>query len=314
LLALTLASGLPIWAAPHSQVSTRAYGNSNINPPSPIYDAESLSSSTGAPLTSFSSMTASDALWWLSSASRAHVQPGLIQLYGGDAASAVHAWPSTSTYVTAIAQTTTSARWDDSFIIDGGALNGTVGHLVAGFQVSGTLVSIYDGSVNSDARMDQQYRAWLHLSNSATGQDVFEKGGQRHVADYLGDRWLATDMPYRAPGLWTIATDFEFGTPIQVDIWGHVASSVKSYACPLGTCVPMSNIGSTVDLGHTMFWDGFLGVTDSSGSPVNDYSLSSDSGFDYRHSAVPVPEPSAPLMMLVGLGLVGGLARRRLLG
>ena len=78
--------------------------------------------------------------------------------------------------------------------------------------------------------------------------------------------------------------------------------------------VPMSNIGSTVDLGHTMFWDGFLGVTDSSGSPVNDYSLSSDSGFDYRHSAVPVPEPSAPLMMLVGLGLVGGLARRRLLG
>lgn len=138
MLALTLASGLPIWAAPHSQVSTRAYGNSNINPPSPIYDAESLSSSTGAPLTSFSSMTASDALWWLSSASRAHVQPGLIQLYGGDAASAVHAWPSTSTYVTAIAQTTTSARWDDSFIIDGGALNGTVGHLVAGFQVSGT--------------------------------------------------------------------------------------------------------------------------------------------------------------------------------
>ena len=134
------------------------------------------------------------------------------------------------------------------------------------------------------------------------------------MADYLGDRWLATDMPYRAPGLWTIAIDFEFGTPIQVDIWGHVASSVKSYACPLGTCVPMSNIGSTVDLGHTMFWDGFLGVTDSSGSPVNDYSLSSDSGFDYRHSAVPVPEPSAPLMMLVGLGLVGGLARRRLLG
>ena len=195
MLALTLASGLPIWAAPHSQVSTRAYGNSNINPPSPIYDAESLSSSTGAPLTS--------------SASRAHVQPGLIQLYGGDAASAVHAWPSTSTYVTAIAQTTTNVRWDDSFIIDGGALNGTVGHLVAGFQVSGTLVSIYDGSVNSDARMDQQYRAWLHLSNSATGQDVFEKGGQRHVADYLGDRWLATDMPYRAPGLWTIATDFE---------------------------------------------------------------------------------------------------------
>jgi hypothetical protein len=313
-LALTLASSLPAWAAPSTQVSTYALGNSNIDPPSPVSDSENLVSNSGAPLTSASSVIGNNALWTLTAQSSAHAQPGLIQLQAAGAASATYVSPPAISYVAATASTSATARWQDSFTIDGGALNGTIGQLVAGFQVDGTLTSSYDSSVNSGASISQQYRSWLHLTNPASSQDVWERGGQRHDVDYQGDRWLATDMPLRAPGQWTITIDFKFGTPIQVDMWGDIVSYAGAYACTTSivNCSTTSNISSAADFGHTIFWDGFIGLTDASGNPVSNYSLSSDSGFDYRYSAMPVPEPSVALMLLTGLGLVGGLARRRI--
>lgn len=311
---LTLASALPAWAYPNSNVQTTANVGTNIHSPSPAIDSETLTSSSGAPLSSSSSRIASDPFWTLSAVSTASVQPGLIRL---DAVSASHAiWNSSVPgfdFVAASAQTSSSARWADSFTIDGGtALNGTVGHLVAGFRVDGTLASSFDSSVGSSAVMDQQYGAWLRLTNTGTGQDVWAQGGQRHLVDWQGDRWLpATGVPERAPGLWTIAIDFKYGTPIQLDMRADIYSRASAFACSSSSCVTTSDISSTVDFGHTVFWDGFIGLTDAAGNSVSGYSVSSLSGFDYGNSAAPVPEPSVGLLLLAGLGLVGAIARRR---
>lgn len=315
LVALVLGASAPAWALPQTDLGTSATGNSNIAPPSPGGDSEHLSSGTGAPLTSSSSVVGSNALWTLSADSRAHVQAGLIQLYGASTATATYGPPAIS-YVAAIATTQSNARWGDTFTIDGGALNGTMGRLVVGFQVNGTLASSYDGSVGrlGGASLDQQYRAWLQMANPGGGvswQRV--SGGQRHFVDHMGDRWLATDMSERAPGLWTLAMDFKFGTPIQVDMWGDISSNASAFACTtsLAGCTGSSSLSSTVDFGHTMYWGGISSLTDSFGNAVNNYSVSSASGFDYRYSAVPVPEPSAVMMLLAGFGLVGAIARRR---
>lgn len=311
---LALGMSIPASALPTTAVTTVAYGNSNINPPSPINDSESLSSNSGAPLTSSSSIIGSNALWSLSADSRADVQQGRIQLYGSTTAAATYVSPPAISYVSASTRTNSNAGWYDTFTIDGGALNGTVGRLVAGFLVDGTMTSGYDGSVNrlAGASLDQQYRASLRLTNAGTGQDVFERGGQRHLVDFQGDRWLPTDFPVRAPGLWTIAIDFEFGTPIQVEMWGDIVSSANAFACKssISGCSEVSNLFSLVDFGHTIDWAGFSSLTDASGSVVNDYSVSSESGFDYRFGAA-VPEPSTLLLLLAGLGMLGGGVRSR---
>jgi MYXO-CTERM domain-containing protein len=311
LAAVLLAAGMPsALALPNASVQSYAYGSANIDPPTPYTASESLQSTDGTPLVSESGIAASNAIWSLSAQASARIEPGVIRLATSGIASAMDVGP--PSYVAASAHANASARWVDTFTIDGGALNGQVGHLVAGFRVDGSLSSAFDASVGYSARMDEQYRAWLRLTNAGTGQDVFASGGQRHLADFQGARWLPTDLPERSPGLWLVALDFVFGTPIMLDMWADIYSNVTAYACDsVVHCVASSSIAATVDFGHTVNWDGFVGLTDGQGNQVTNFTLSSVSGLDYRNAAAPVPEPHGYALLLAGLGLLGAIARRR---
>lgn len=66
---------------------------------------------------------------------------------------------------------------------------------------------------------------------------------------------------------------------------------------------------SAVSLG-TLYWAGITSVTSLDGAPV-DYTLTSLSGTDYRQSVSAIPEPSAWLLLLIGLAVVGATSRRR---
>ena len=57
-----------------------------------------------------------------------------------------------------------------------------------------------------------------------------------------------------------------------------------------------------------MYWGGFLSLTDAQGHGVTAYSVTSDSGFEYRVSAVPLLPTHA--LLLSGFGLIGFVARR----
>jgi hypothetical protein len=62
---------------------------------------------------------------------------------------------------------------------------------------------------------------------------------------------------------------------------------------------------AAADLGGSFEWAGIVEVVDGLGTPVTDYTVTSQSGFDYA-----VPEPSATLLVAVG-GAVLLAARRR---
>jgi hypothetical protein len=61
--------------------------------------------------------------------------------------------------------------------------------------------------------------------------------------------------------------------------------------------------------GHTIYWGGISSLS-INGVDVQDFSVQSASGLDYRVAAV--PEPELWLMLSAGLGLVGWRARRRI--
>jgi hypothetical protein len=306
------------WAVPVTSAASYAYGNSNISPPSPLTDSDSQTSNSGVPLTLTSSVIDSKIVDSANSSrtiqaeSSVHVQAGMIQLYASSVASAHDYGP--NSYVSANANTSATGSWSDTFTIDGGSLNGTVGHLVAGFRVDGSLASSFDSSANWQASLDEQFRAQLRLTSSATGQDVFLKGGKRHLVNANGDQLLAVSgfTDFSSPGVYTISLDFKFGSPIQMYMWGDAYAYTSAFANNSGTAgyiYPDSNISAVADFGHTINWGGFLGLTDAQGNAVSSYTVTSLSGLDYGVASVPEPETYA--MIMTGLGFVVFATRRR---
>jgi hypothetical protein len=68
---------------------------------------------------------------------------------------------------------------------------------------------------------------------------------------------------------------------------------------------------ASVFFGHTFSWGGVTSVTDAvTGQPITDWTLTSDSGFDYANPAPPVPEPSSATLFVIG-GVMASAARGR---
>ena len=51
-------------------------------------------------------------------------------------------------------------------------------------------------------------------------------------------------------------------------------------------------------------------VNDSTGAALSGYTIATDSGRPFLPTLAPVPEPETYAMFLLGLGLVGSVARR----
>lgn len=70
----------------------------------------------------------------------------------------------------------------------------------------------------------------------------------------------------------------------------------------------------TADAGNSLYWGGIRRLIDDQGNSV-DFTLSSDSGIDYRQSFIPatvaVPLPSGLVLMALGLGLLATRVRAR---
>jgi hypothetical protein len=74
-----------------------------------------------------------------------------------------------------------------------------------------------------------------------------------------------------------------------------------------------SSADFTTDFSHTLAWGGITEIKDSSGTVVTGFTaVSAASNFDYAKAYVTaVPEPETYVMLLAGLGVMGGVARRR---
>ncbi len=306
---LLVTSAAPAWAALGTRLEEQIYifgvgAGESVNNNRVMPDA--------APLASNQSLNygGTDPYVWSASAfGNGYVEPGIIRLSVGSVAS--HASAPSTWGVGAYAEY--SGGWSDTFTIDGGALNGTPGHLSARLRVDGNFTHSFSDDSGSTsywegAWLSQGYGVTIsmaqnnqniHYTNAGQGWTVSNRGIEEH------------DLTTREPGLWTIEADFVFGVPI--DLYLNAGVSVYSTTGSFcgGECgegvLSNASVSATADFGHTIAWGGFASVT-SGGNPVTGYTVSSLSGFNY---AAPVPEPETWAMMLAGLGLLGGLTRRR---
>ena len=68
----------------------------------------------------------------------------------------------------------------------------------------------------------------------------------------------------------------------------------------------------TADFSHSLSWGGITSVVNlGTGEPITNWSVTSESGFDYSQVFPPVPEPSSIALLSFGLCVWLGRARRR---
>jgi hypothetical protein len=101
-----------------------------------------------------------------------------------------------------------------------------------------------------------------------------------------------------------------FGVASSFSFLGKASASVNT------SDPKVAGSGSALaDFGHTFQWLGTSKVTylNARGieQPLESFSINSASGIDYRSAVAAVPEPESCAMLLAGIGLIGGLARRR---
>ncbi|MCP9472992.1 MAG: VPLPA-CTERM sorting domain-containing protein [Nitrospira sp.] len=308
---LTLWSASTSWAMPASYVYPTVSTHASFSPL--LTDSQNRSSQTGAPLASHASLNISHQLGSMVAEAHGQVQPGLIRFFSSSTATAIFEAPLAFGHVLSAAQATVIAGWQDTFTINSESLNGTRGHLVAGFRVDGSFDWTVDPWALTVANpvMDQYYSSMLTLNSGVDSAST--RGGQDHRISYPGvEQWGPAPGagPERAPGLWTIELDFIFGSPLLLQIEGSAHTAAVAFACPGGSpCSLHTFTNSTADFSHTAYWAGLLGVTDAQGNSVSNYTVHSESGFNYRLAAVPIP--AAGVLLFTGLTALVGLAARR---
>lgn len=192
-------------------------------------------------------------------------------------------------------EATARASFSTFRIIDSDpSLEGKLGHAVAFWNLDSTVSA--DVGTNSQALVNVSFRSIVQANDdtfiSHANRNIFVssyvgfplKREARDTADFNGE-----SVPFGSQ--LRVEWDFRFGARETTQAYLLVgASAVHS-----GTAI--------ADASHTIWWGGIQSVT-FEGEEVP-YTVTDDSGFDWRHAAV-VPEPTPAALLVVGLlGLAG---------
>lgn len=217
------------------------------------------------------------------------VEPGALVLYTDLGGSAWLGFPGGEANALAV------AGYRETLTINRPGLAGMSGNLIAGVRI----YSVQTGSAAGGASVRGQSEATLRL------------GEDREVVSYASDVYPVGD-DYRYNQLYsgvpvTLTTPIVFGQPLVMEISGWSSAA----GAPRGSSGQFSEI-SYLDV----YWDGMSAIELPDGSLVWDYTVTSESGFDYRYpyypEALPVPESGSFACGVLALAaLAVGAAKRR---
>ena len=210
-----------------------------------------------------------------------------------------------------------SGQFSDSFTVNapgvsaGTPLLATVAVRVSGeMEASSTAPFAPNGSTRTFARSTWRFGASLVAPGTPRPLLLdWEIWRQETVSNSV----LEADGP-GTTGRFVFTVPVLAGQTLNLGLYGSVFAQAvaESQGSPLGLEEALVSY-ARADFGNTFAWDGFVSLTDESGTLINDFSaVSSTSGFDFAdpYVAAAVPEPSSVLLLTVGFLMLGWQARR----
>ena len=175
------------------------------------------------------------------------------------------------------------ATWVDGVTFDAPGLTGQSGTATVNFEIDG---HVFASSSSADGRATYAFQVQLNpITIEHNKSAVYQVGFAPEGSDFMNTP-ISTTFPitFGAKRTWN------FSISAEGSVHGFTAD-----ATGLG------------DLGSTALWQGISEVRDSSGNLVGNYTLTSESGTNWRQA---VPEPGVMLMAGVA-AMLAGLRRRR---
>jgi len=181
-------------------------------------------------------------------------------------------------------QTFASGTFSQSLTIAApvGVSNGSTGSLLLGWDITGS------ASATGSAYLAISARTSAPLANTNSYTLAIMSNGHYDL---------------------TSPISFIYGTPFQLTIDSYVQANV-GYDYRDTTAPTSFSDTASANFLHTAILSS-VSVNDSTGATVSGYTIITDSGLPFLPTPSPVPEPETYAMLLVGLGLMGAIARRK---
>jgi len=208
------------------------------------------------------------------------------------------------------------ARCQDSYVI-GNSINpvpNRLEHIQATLIVNGEFdINLMQSPVSNDSRFAAAtVQLTLDAQNSQNSL-VDPLPPPPYSGRYFGEAAESTlqTVGFNRPPERLIPVNFfaRQGHPATMDLLMEVSASARATVAYRLNVDNFFAVDFTGKFGNTLRWGGITSVTDAAtGEPIEGWTITSASGFDYAHAA-PVPEPTTVCLALLGLL---GLARRRI--
>lgn len=197
-----------------------------------------------------------------------------------------------------------AANWSDSVTLAGAGLSGS-GLANISFFVDGSLFNSgtagLGGNFSATAAANFVFRANGAEAFTFDSQAVLNHLGTVSTLTYT--RVNGIDHTGGLGGMWNVSVPITFDQAFAMD-----AGLVTTASTLAG---PNSAVSSFANFGNSIYWAGITSITLADGSVATEFSALGSTGYDWKTSAMPVPEPSSAWLFFFGLGMLAMLPRAR---